>query len=427
MILPGATADLPPALPDLVPASGIIKADYEDFCVEELPLYEASGTGTHTYFLLEKAGLSTMQAVHDIARALNVGRRDIGYAGLKDARAVTRQWMSIEHVEPERLMALEIPRLRVLDVSRHSNKLRLGHLHGNRFVIKVRQTEPERLAEFQDALATLAQRGVPNYFGQQRFGGRGDSWAVGQAILRGDTDTALDIALGRPLKTDHGSVRRARVLYEQGKYLEAARAWPGMFRDERRALKALAKTGGKKRRGFLAIDKATRRFYVSAYQSYLFNAVVAARVPNGLEQLWAGDLAWIHASDAVFAIDDPTQEQPRADRFEISPSGPLFGYRMSQPTGAAGELEATILSAERLEPEAFRSGPLRVKGARRPLRFRPADPEIRLGADQRGAYLELRFALPRGCYATVLLRNLFRIETPGATTSNGDGAETGSS
>ncbi len=398
---------LPRLLQDFTPAQGLIKSDYEDFVVEELPLYPADGSGTHTYFLVEKHGLSTMQAAADIARALNVRRRDIGYAGLKDARAVTRQWMSLEHADSEQVAALQIPRLRILEVTRHTNKLHLGHLKANRFTIRVRQTEPDRLPELKDALAELIRRGVPNYFGEQRFGGRGDAWGVGLAMLRGQPDQALDLVLGRPSERDHGDIRRARQLYESGQYLEAARRWPGMFRDERRALKALAHSNGRKRRAFAAIDKASRLFYVSAYQSYLFNQVVAARLPSGLDHLYAGDLAYLHASGAVFHVEDATVEQARSDRFEISPSGPLFGYRMTEPGGYPGELEAQVLAAEKLSPKSFRSGPLRVKGARRPLRFHPADAEIRLGAPAQGVYLELAFALPRGCYATSLLRELF--------------------
>ena len=413
---------LPRLLHDLEPARGLIKADYEDFVVEEIPLYPADGRGTHTYFLLEKTGLSTRQAISDIARVLNVRRRAIGFAGMKDARAVARQWLSVEHVDPAIVEALDIPRLRVLKVTRHTNKLRLGHLKANRFLIKVRQTEPDRLAELQDALAMLMRRGVPNYFGEQRFGGRGDTWAVGQAIVRGNPEVARDLVIGRPSPADFGRVRRARELYEQREYEKAARLWPNMFHDERRALRALIHSPGRKRRAFSAIDVSTRNFYVSAYQSYLFNHVVAARLTEGLEHLWDGDLAWIHTSGAVFSVQDAAAEQNRADRFEISPSGPLFGYRMSKPNGRAGELEAAITAEEGLSERLFQAGRLRVKGARRPLRFQPDDPHIQLGADGRGAYLELSFLLPRGCYATALLRELFN-EQPSKTAVDIGGAE----
>lgn len=409
--------DLPRLLSAFDPAPGIIKEDYGDFVVEELPLYPFGGTGTHTYFLLEKRGLSTLQAVHDVARALGVRRIDVGYAGLKDARAVTRQWMSIEHVEPERVRAVEVPRIRILEVTRHTNKLRLGHLRGNLFSIKVRRTRVDRLEGLREALAVLAARGVPNYFGPQRFGARGDSWEVGRAIVRGRLDEALDVLLGRPDARDRGEIRAAREHYEAGRFEPARGLWPGLFRAERAALRTLATSGAaaadaealrrRKRRAFLSIDKPLRRLYVSAYQSHLFNRAVAMRLPQGLDRLVEGDLAWRHANGAVFSVLDAAVEQPRADALEISPSGPLFGYRMSRPSGLPGRREAELLESEGLTPESFAAAELRVKGARRPLRFPVGSAAIQLGADDRGEYLALSFSLPRGCYATSLLRELF--------------------
>lgn len=398
---------LPRLLADLPLAGGAIKTEYEDFCVEEVPLYPFDGAGTHTLFKIEKIGLSTMQAAHDIARALNVVRRDVGFAGLKDARAVAQQWMSVEHVDPQVVQGLSIPRIRVLEVTRHHNKLRLGHLRENRFIIKVRQTDTERLAELQDGLRTLAQRGAPNYFGQQRFGNRGDTWMVGRACVRNQLDEAVDLVLGRAGPLDHGDVAKARRAYDRGEFEAALKHWPRMFRDERRALAALVKGDGKKKRAFLAIDSHTRQFYVSAYQSYLFNRVVARRLETGLDQLLPGDLAWVHANGAVFTVEDTTREQPRADAFEISPSGPLFGYRMTPATGTPGEMEAALLAEEQLDAQAFKNERLRVKGMRRPLRFPVHEARMQLGADGRGSYLELRFGLPRGCYATAVLRELF--------------------
>lgn len=400
-------SELPRLLGDFARPPGLIKHFAEDFEVEEVPLYEPGGTGTHTYFRIEKRGVSTMEAVHAIAAALDVRRRDIGYAGLKDAHAVTRQWMSIEHLPPERVQALELSHIRILEVDLHGNKLRLGHLAGNRFVIRVRQTEPHRLADFQDALRALCERGVPNYFGPQRFGGRGDTDRVGRAVVRGEIAEAVDLILGRPAPADDGAVLRARQHYEAGRFEEAARAWPWAFRDERRALRALQRARGRKKSAFFAIDKALRRFYVSAYQSWLFNAIAAQRLETGLGQLQTGDLAMRHGSRSVFLVEDAAVEQPRADAFEISPTGPLFGYRMSHPQGIPGTMEAQLLSNEELTDDSFRSGPQRVKGGRRVLRFRPEDASIRLGADDSGAYLELRFTLSRGCYATSLLRELF--------------------
>ena len=190
------------------------------------------------------------------------------------------------------------------------------------------------------------------------------------------------------------------------------RKWPGMYRDERRALKTMSRTKGNHRRSFLSIDRGLRKFYVSAFQSYLFNQVVAARVQAGtLGTLEVGDLAEVHRNGAVFEVLDAGVEQPRADALEISPSGPLYGSRMTEPTGEPGAREAQLLQEYELTPRSLAQGPLRVRGARRGLRFQPKDARIELGADERGTYLELHFVLPKGCYATALLREFFEEQT----------------
>ena len=136
-ILPPGTERWPYLTADVPAVPGTLKRSYEDFVVEEVPLYEPEGEGDHVFFTIEKAGLTTHKAVADIARALGVRPRDIGLAGLKDAHAVTRQTLSVEHVDPERILALELPRIRVLSARRHRRKLRVGHLAGNRFTIRL--------------------------------------------------------------------------------------------------------------------------------------------------------------------------------------------------------------------------------------------------------------------------------------------------
>lgn len=413
---------LPRLLANFTRPLAIIKADYADFVVDEIPLYPADGTGTHTYFLLEKAGLSTHQAIHDLAQRLGVRRHDIGYAGLKDSRAITRQWMSVEHIPPERVAEIEMPRLHVLEVTRHGNKIRMGHLKGNRFTIRVRGEADARLAELQDALGTLARRGVPNYFGEQRFGYRGDSWRIGRAILLGVREEATDLMLGRATDADHGDVRKARKFYDKGDYEQALKHWPRIFQTERRMLGAILRSGGKKQRALYAADKSAKTFMVSAYQSHLFNRVVAERLPAGLDRLQPGDLAWLHASGAVFRVEDAAREQPRAEAFEISPTGPLFGYRCTEPGGEPQQLEQKIMESEGLRRDTFRAGPQREKGGRRPLRFPIHSENIQLGADERGSYVALQFILPRGCYATTVLRELFDLSGD-MEEAESDGAE----
>src|SRR5438045_2543262 len=130
--LPFLTGDFPGI-------GGVIKERADDFFVQEIPLYDPSGEGEHVYCEIQKVGMTTFDAVERIGRALGVSTRDIGYAGMKDSRAVSRQVFSIWGTTPERVMGLHVPDVNVQWAARHGNKLRLGHLKGNRFAIKIRQ------------------------------------------------------------------------------------------------------------------------------------------------------------------------------------------------------------------------------------------------------------------------------------------------
>ncbi len=396
---------------------GRIKVRPEDFVVDEVPLYAPCGEGTHVYFQIEKVGIPTMRAVQEIGRALNVRVHEIGYAGLKDADAVTRQMLSVEHVDPakvERLSAFLQPRIKVLSVSRHGNKLRLGHLAGNRFTIRLREVDAGRVGDVRAALAELTRRGVPNYFGPQRFGFRGDTWRIGLAVMRDDYEDAVGWMLGKPGPKDSPELREARTLFERKEFEAAGRGWPGMFRNERRLCWALAKAKGNARRAFKSLDRNMRQFYISAYQSHLFNQIVARRI-GSLDRLMAGDLAWRHPQGAVFRVEDVEREQPRCDAFEISPTGPIFGHRMSMPTGEPGRWEEELLAEAGMTLESFSGDPnRRAAGARRPVRFQPHDAEAMAGADDLGDFIELRFQLESGCYATTVLREICKRFDSGA-------------
>src|SRR5579862_1253286 len=149
------------ALPTLLPPPEVnfpdvqIKTRPEDFIVDEIPLYEPSGSGTHTYLWIEKRGINTRDAVQRIARLLGKRPADAGVAGLKDAQSISRQWISFEHVKQglETVASLSEPALRVLSLSAHGNKLKMGHLRGNRFIVTLRLTKDEPAGR-----AVVAQR-----------------------------------------------------------------------------------------------------------------------------------------------------------------------------------------------------------------------------------------------------------------------------
>src|SRR4051795_6213254 len=193
-----ASAHLPYLTHDFPGIGGVIKERAEDFFVQEVPLYEPSGEGEHVYAEIQKVGLTTFEVISRVARALGVPSREIGYAGMKDARAVTRQVLSVAGTTPEAVMSLRVPDVAVQWARRHVNKLRLGHLAGNRFAIKIRDVEPTDVVKLQAPLRELQSRGVPNYFGEQRFGRRGDNDKLGAALVRGDDRAMLKLLLGSP-------------------------------------------------------------------------------------------------------------------------------------------------------------------------------------------------------------------------------------
>lgn len=322
---------------------GRYKVEPEDFIVEELAAYEPSGQGDHLYLLIEKRLLSTMDLLHELGRALDRNERAFGIAGLKDARSVSRQWVSLEHADVAACRALTGERYRVLRAERHGNKLRLGHLRGNRFTLTLRGTAPGDVDAVRANLADLVRRGVPNYFGEQRFGKRGANLQKGLDVLAGDA---------------HAYAR-----------------------------------------------KMPRRVFglvLSAVQSEVFNRVIAARL-DSLDRLLPGDLALLHRNGAVFAVEDAAAEQPRADAFEVSPSGPMPGPEMTAPTGEPLAIEQRALAELDLDVAAFTDLPFRLaRGERRPLRVPVSEAEV-VAVD---AGLQLSFALPRGAYATSVLREL---------------------
>ncbi len=337
-----------PATPFLtldVPAvPGVLREKLEDFSVEEVPAYVPCGTGEHVYVRFEKRDLTTPDAVRRIARALGVDERDAGYAGLKDRRAVTTQWASFARADVAKAEQLAIDQVRVLEVSRHGNKLRTGHLRGNRFRIVLRPSEPwpdpaAALERAKQTLAILERRGAPAYFGPQRFG------------------------------RDN---------------LPRAHRW-------------LALNGKPPR------DRFERKFLVSTLQSAVFNAALARRIEEGaFDRALEGDVFRVEATGGLFTTDDLANAASRVAAFEISPTGPMPGPKMREPSGPARAFEEAAFMALTLDPAIFaRLGPL-GEGARRPVRFRVTDASV----EPNDGALTFALTLPRGAYATVVLREV---------------------
>lgn len=386
------------------PCRGVFKAANEDFRVAEIQLYDFSGSGDHTLVHVEKAGISTFEAIRRICRAIDFSERDVGYAGLKDAVGITRQWLSFEHSPPQKFLALDLPKLTVLDVTHHGNKLKRGHLRGNAFEITLRDVSAEDVPHAQATLDLLAKRGVPNWYDEQRFGRRGDNADCGLAILRQDWPRYFDTLLGGPENERDAATREARQAYVEKGPAAALELWPRHANAERGALKALIDNGPTEK-ALRKLPQKLKLLQVSAVQSLLFNRVLEARFDE-YDRVWPGDLCR-KENGADFLAEDAQLEQPRADAFEISPTGPIFGHKMQQPQGRMAELESAVLADEQLTPQIFDTGRgLSQKGDRRPLRFAVQEVNSR----HEDGTLKLSFKLPKGCYATVLLREITKQE-----------------
>jgi len=402
--------DLPYLTTALPGIGGRIRQQPADFRVDELPLYEPSGQGTHVYFRLRKVGIPTPAAVARLADYMGVKPPEIGVAGLKDAQAVTTQMMSLEHADEQKLGAYRDRQMEVVETSRHSNKLRPGHLAGNRFTIRIRGLGRGQLQAAQAILDALIRRGVPNYFGPQRFGARKDTADLGRALVRNDLDEFVAMLLGRPNEDDPPDCKAARDTFDTGYYNRALQRWPRHYFNERRALSAY-KRSGKAKAALAAIDKRMKRLYVSAFQSAIFNAVLIRRIDT-LDRVEEGDLAKKTDTGGVFLVEDVAVDQPRAERFEISPTGPIVGYRSDLAQGQPGTIEREAMAEYDICQEAFRRiGTLKSKGTRRALRFRLTEAGLAPGHDEHGDYyLELGFVAPSGCYATVVLREIMKAQ-----------------
>ena len=341
--LPYLTADLPEI-------GGELKTDPDDFIVEELPAYQPSGEGEHLFLWIEKRGLSAEMLLRHLGHTLGIPTGDIGVAGMKDRQATTRQFVSVPATCEERLSAVNSDNVRLLEHARHSNKLKTGHLRGNRFTLVLRNVGEDALDRARAVAAVLSQHGFPNYFGTQRFGADADNAVLGFELLKG-TRT------------------------------------PGQIPPSRR--------------------KFLLKLSLSAAQSALFNELLARRLREGTAaRVLNGDVMQVCASGGLFTTADPETEQARLDRGELAITGPMFGPKMRAPAQEPAEIERAVLAAHELTEADFSRFKKLTTGTRRPYLVRAENLEV----EQAESGLRFRFGLPPGCYATVLLREFQKYE-----------------
>ncbi len=389
---------------ELPGTGGSYKELPEDFQVEELPLYPCSGVGEHLYLWIEKVGISTRELLTQLAKGLQLKERELGYAGLKDARARTRQMISIPARCENRLDRLELRKARILSRQRHGNKLRLGHLAGNRFTIRLRQVHPQAAGRAEALLQMLQERGVPNRFGEQRYGVLGNSAELGLLLLRRNSPDFCRELLGDPEQIRNPAWQAAARAYRAGDLPLCLEQLPPRMRDERRLVRQLH-DGQPADRAVLSLPRNLLRLFLSAAQAQLFDQLLEQRLPD-LDLLQDGDIAVKHANGACFRVTSAALEQPRAAAFEISPSAPLYGYKVLLAEGQSGRQESSLLEQAGLRLESWKlADGLSMPGERRPLRVPLAEAQI---LENRDESLLLSFCLPKGSYATSVLQEMIK-------------------
>lgn len=347
---------MPPDLSPPLPAATIRRSP-EDFVVDEIPAYAPSGHGEHVYVTFRKVGLTTPEAVKRLARALGADPRDAGHAGMKDRHAVTTQTISIQLPiatdAAALLAAASLDGIEVLAVARHGNKLKPGHLQGNRFRVVLRDLDPASIAAVVSSLEAIGRAGVPNAFGPQRFGRDGANPERALAWIRGDA------------------------------------------RGPR--------------------DRREQRLLFSALQSSWFNEVLDRREREGTwSDVLPGDLAKKTDTGGMFLVplDGPEAEsaRARARAGELVATGPMFGKKMRWPEGHPAEIEREVLCAAIGDPSRLDPWGHLGEGTRRPLGMPVAELSCeQLPDDGAGEALAVRFVLPKGGYATTVLARAVRL------------------
>jgi len=297
-------------------AEGAIRESPDDFVVEEIPRVQPVGSGSHLWLWVEKRAANTEWVARELAKAAGCAQRDVGYAGLKDRHAVSRQWFSLPLAAntQENLAHASIEDVKILAGSLHTRKLKRGTLDGNRFQLKIRGFTGDAV-QTGERLEQIRATGVPNYFGPQRFGNRG------QNVEQGYRQLSSNARLPRHKKS----------------------------------------------------------IYLSAIRSFLFNHVLAERVKRGdWNRIIDGDLAMLDGTQSIFPCENPGADiEDRVLRLDIHPTGPMPGEKGSRPGGLALELEQAVLGNWPQLTGLLAAQ--RVQADRRSLRLYPADLEWEFG------------------------------------------------
>ena len=335
------------------------KQTARDFVVEEIPLYEFSGDGEHLVMFVRKKNISTMEMVGVFARYLGIKNRDIGYAGLKDKHAMTKQYVSIHKQHEEALEKFEHESIKILSKVYHNNKIRIGHLRGNRFYIKLKKVNPTSAIKIDEALKNISEYGMPNYFGYQRFGNDGNNHIDGEKIAKGEK------------KERNPKIKKLLINAYQSHLFN-------MWLSRRLEINTLVSS-------FEAVE-------LEALLNIPLEQIKKLKIQKHPFKVMLGDIMEHYPHGRLFDFDGSDEDLERFNSRSISVTGLLCGTKVKTSTDTAGTIEKTY------------NDTIKADGARRYAWIYPTEVEGRF--NQIEAQYELNFTLPKGSYATVLIEEL---------------------
>jgi tRNA pseudouridine13 synthase len=429
---------------------GVIRQSVEDFVVKEvlvdgskaetnqaerrsnhLPLGSHPAVDHYLLCVLVKRNWDTFLAIRVIAQHLGISTRRIQIAGIKDAKAVTVQHVTIGDVLAEELKKVQVKDITIQPLGYFHSKISSYFLQGNQFHIAIRAINhsesvvKERITKTVEEINEIG--GVPNFFGHQRFGTvRPITHLVGKAIVQGNLEKAAMVLLAKPSPHEHPDSKRVREQLKTTRdFKQALRIFPKQLHYERLMLRHLAENPEDFVGAFRRLPIRLRRLFPQAYQAYLFNKFLSRRIKCGLplNEAEVGDYA-VHVELSGLPTNTMhkiVETQTLAEVNKAIQAGrmhlaiPLIGFKQQPSKGFQGEIEKQILEEEKVSPEDFKIAAVpeisargKLRTAKTPLKnFLPAETS-KDTANPSKRKAEVDFMLHRGSYATIVLRELMK-------------------
>ncbi|MDN5310820.1 MAG: tRNA pseudouridine13 synthase [Methanolobus sp.] len=410
---------------------GELRQEIEDFIVKEISNREEGSSGKQLILELTKSNWDMHHLVRDMSRKLGISQKRISFAGTKDKRAKTTQKISIYDLKEEEIGNFYLKDVELKVIGRSPRSVELGDLFGNEFVITVRDIGygTEELKTILDGITAQirASGGVPNFFGIQRFGAaRPVTHLVGREILQGDFEKAALTYIARSFADEQDDAREVRDrVWETHDFAEGLKIYPLRLRHERAMMHYLVENPGDYAGSFTVLSQNISKMFVHAWQSYMFNRIICRRIEEGLplDAAVPGDIVCFKNKEGlpdVSKTQQVTEENLEGmnnlvKRRRAFVTAPLIGYDTPLASGVPGKIERDIFEEAGIPAESFRVEglpELASAGLRREILLH-CEPSFEVSEDELNpgkSKAVLDFMLPKGSYATTVLREYMKVE-----------------